>query len=116
MRKFLVYASFAGLLLTGAAARVRAASPAGAVQQAPQNPEQATKTISGKVIAIGSNGTSFTLQLAGSGTDTNNNNTIQFQLDRAAKVQGTVRVGTMVTVEYAQQGSQNTAVAVTAQG
>lgn len=115
MRKSMVYASFAGLLLTGAAVSVRAGSPAGAVQQAPQNPEQATKTISGKVIAIGSNGTSFTLQLAGSGTDTNNN-TMQFQLDRAAKVQGTVRVGTMVTVEYAQQGSQNTAVTVTAQG
>ena len=115
MRKFLMGVAVAGLLLTGASMSARAVSQTGATQQDPRNPENATKTITGKVSAIGTDGTSFTLQVGGNGGDTNNS-TMQFVLDPHAKVQGTVRVGTAVTVEYAMRGTQNTALAVTAQG
>jgi hypothetical protein len=115
MRKFLMSIAVAGLLTSGAAIKARAIAQPKAAQQDRQNPETATKTVSGKISAIGPEGTWFTLQVGGSGGDTNNP-TMQFVLDPHAKVQGSVRVGMTVTVEYAMRGSQNTALAVTAQG
>jgi hypothetical protein len=115
MWKTLLSLAVAGLLVGGVSVRAGELSLPTSAQSAPQNPETATKTVTGTVNSIGTDGTSFTLQVSGSGTDTNKS-TMQFVLDPHAKVQGSVKVGSAVTVEYAMRGSQNTALAVTAQG
>jgi len=46
-----------------------------------------------------------------------NKQTMQFVVDKNAKVQGKVGVGSDVTVEYtAMEGGQNLALSITAQG
>jgi polyisoprenoid-binding protein YceI len=114
MRKLLMAAAVAGLLL-GGASMTAGVGTARAAQAGTQAPDAATKTVTGKISAIGTDGKSFTLQVSGNSGDTNDN-TMQFVLDPHAKVQGTVKIGTAVTVEYAMRGSQNTATSVTAQG
>lgn len=108
MRKFLLSASLAGLLLTGVSVWAPTASPQSAQQSHP-----ATKMVTGKIASIGSGGTSFALEV---GTVNANQTTMQFVLDKTTKVQGRVGVGTPVTVEYAVEQGQNLALSVTAQG
>lgn len=107
MRKLLLSASLAGLLLTGVSVWAPTASP-----QAGQQSHPATKMVTGKIASIGNGGTSFALEV-GTG---NANQTMQFVLDKTTKVQGRVGVGTPVTVEYAVEQGQNVALSVTAQG
>ena len=80
--------------------------------QSGQQSEHATKTVTGKVASIGNGGTSFALEVNGGDAK----QTMQFVLDKTAKVQGNVKVGTPVTVEYAVEQGQNLALSVTAQG
>src|SRR5690242_4262194 len=110
MRKFLLSAALAGLLLTAGAVWVHATSP----QTAPgQRSEQATKMVSGKVAPIGNGGHSFALEVS-TGAD---KQTMQFVVHKNARVQGKVGGGTDVTVEYtAMEGGQNLALTITAQG
>lgn len=110
MRKFLLSASLAGLLLTAGSVWVHANSP----QTTPgQQSQAATKMVTGKITSIGNGGHSFALEVNG-GAD---KQTMQFVVDKNAKVQGTVKVGTDVTVEYtAMEGGQNLALSITAQG
>jgi len=109
MRKFLLGASLAGLLLTGVSVWAHAASP----QSEPgQQSKQATKMVAGKIASIGSGGTSFELEV----NTGNDKRTMQFVLDKGTKVQGRVGVGTPVTVEYAVEQGKNIALSVTAQG
>jgi hypothetical protein len=109
MRMFLLSASLAGLLLTGVSLRAHPTSSAKVGQES----EPATKTVTGKIASIGNGGTSFTLEVNGSDAK----QTMQFVLDKNAKVQGNVKVGTPVTVQYeAKEEGQNLAVAVIAQG
>jgi len=108
MQKFLVSASLAGLLLL-AGASTWARSISAQSQSAPD--AKATKTISGKVTSIGNDGRSFALEVEQDGQK----QTMQFVLDKAAKVQGRVTVGTPVTVEYAMDGGQNLALTITGQ-
>jgi hypothetical protein len=107
MSKFLLTLSFAALLLTGASIR---AHPISAQSQSGEQ-SKATKTVAGKVASIASDGHSFGLEV-GQGTA---KQTMQFVLDENAKIRGQVKVGTAVTVEYAVEGGQNTALAITAQ-
>ena len=65
----------------------------------------------GKVTSIGNGGHSFGMEVDQSGTK----ETMQFSLDKNAKVQGNVTVGTEVAVEYAEEAGQNLALIVTAQ-
>lgn len=109
MRKLLLSASLAGLLLAGVSVW---AHSVGAQGQSGQQSQPATKMVSRKVTSIGTGGTSFTLEVNGSQAK----NTMQFVLDKSAKVQGNVKVGTAVTVEYAVEQGQNLALSVTAQG
>jgi hypothetical protein len=109
MRRFFLSASLAGLLLTGVSVWAHSTPtqhPAG------QQTEQATKTVAGKVVSIGTGGTSFALEVNAG----NAKQTMQFILDKNAKVQGNVKVGTPVAVEYAVEQGQNLALSVTAQG
>ena len=57
-------------------------------------------------------GHSFELEVNQSGAK----QTMQFTVDKNAKVQGNVRVGTAVTVEYAIEEGQNMALTVIAEG
>lgn len=112
MRKFLLSASLAGLLLTAGSIWARAMPRQNSGQQSQQNPA-ATKMIAGKVTAIGNGGQSFALEV-NSGGETQ---TMQFTVDKNAKVQGRVTVGTPVTVEYeAMAGGEFRALSITAQG
>jgi hypothetical protein len=69
--------------------------------------------VTGKITSIGNGGHSFALEV----TTRGDKQTMQFILDKNAKVQGKVGVGTDVTVEYqAMEGGQNLALSITAQG
>lgn len=109
MRKFLLSVSLAALLLTAGSVWIHATAP----QDSPGRQSQvATKMISGKVTSIGNGGHTFSLEVS-QGTE---KQTMQFVLDKNAKIQGTVKVGTDVTVEYtAMEGGQNLALSITAQ-
>jgi Domain of unknown function (DUF5666) len=89
IQKILLTASLGGLLLIGAPRILQG-------QQGQQSQQQAPKTISGKVTGIGDQGHSFTVDTEGNG----GNQSMQFVVDKNTRVQGQVKVGTMVTVDY----------------
>jgi hypothetical protein len=108
IRKIFAGASLAGLLTLGAGIAVR---PANAQDPADKQEQQASKTIAGKVTAIGNGGHSFSLEVTGE-----NKNTMNFVVDKNTQVNGQVREGTAVTVQYqAMANGQNLAVSITAQ-
>jgi len=122
LRELLLSASLAGALVLGGAVL---AHPAGGQSQTeqPQAPndqpptgkktQQATKSVSGKVASIGTGGHSVTPEISDS---SGGGNTMNFVLDNNTQVQGQVKQGTSVTVEYrVVEGGQNLAVSVTAQ-
>jgi len=112
MHKLLLTASFAGLLLTAGSVWARA-TPRQKTEEPTQQAPAATKMVSGKVTAIGNGGQSFALEV-NSGAD---KQTMQFVVDKNAKVEGKVTVGTQVAVAYeAMEGGQLRAVSITAQG
>ena len=112
MQKLLLTASLAGLLLTAGSVWARATPRQGAEEPTQQAPA-ATKMVSGKVTAIGNGGQSFALEVSSGG----DKQTMQFVVDKNAKVAGKVTVGTPVTVAYeAAEGGQLRAVSITAQG
>jgi hypothetical protein len=107
IRKICAGASLAGLLTLGAGTAVRTAN---AQDPADKQEQQASKTISGKVSAIGNGGHSFSLEVG------ENKNTMNFVVDKNTQVNGQVREGTAVTVQYqAMANGQNLAVSITAQ-
>jgi len=106
-------------MILGISSRANSANPAkgGQAQSEKQTP-QSTKSVAGKVAAIGSGGTSFTLDVTGGGSDKDSSgkNTMNFVVDDHTQVKGQVRQGTAVTVEYqAMQNGQLLAVTITAQ-
>jgi hypothetical protein len=106
IRRLLVSGAFAGLLTLGAGMTLRNAN---AQDPADKQEQQATKTISGKVTAIGNGGHSFSLEVSGE-------NKMDFVVDKNTQVNGQVREGTAVTVQYqAMASGQNLAVSITAQ-
>jgi hypothetical protein len=112
MQKFLLTASLAGLLLTAGSVWARA-TPRQSSGEPTQQAPAATKMISGKVTSIGNGGQTFALEVSSGGAA----QTMQFTVDKSAKVQGRVTVGTPVTVEYeAMAEGQFRALSITAQG
>ena len=112
MQKLLLTASLAGLLLTLGSVWARATPRQNSGDQS-QQASAATKMVSGKVTAIGNGGQSFALEVSSGG----DKQTMQFVVDKNAKVAGRVTVGTEVAVEYeAMEGGQLRAVSITAQG
>lgn len=106
-RKAFAGASLAGLLALGTGAYARSVN----FQEPSKQEQQSTKSISGKVANIGNGGHSFSLQISGQ-----EKGTMQFQVDKNTQVNGQVREGSTVTVEYrADDNGQNVALSITAQ-
>ena len=97
IRKILVTASLGGLLSIGAPGVLLGqqpkAPPGKPSQPGQQRQQQATKSISGKVTDIGDQGHSFTLEADTGGS-------MKFVVDRNTQVQGQVKVGMLVAVDY----------------
>src|SRR5215469_17090346 len=97
IRKILVTASLGGLLSIGAPGMLLGqqpkAPPGKPSQPGQQRQQQATKSISGKVTDIGDQGHSFTLEADTGGS-------MKFVVDRNTQVQGQVKVGMLVAVDY----------------
>jgi hypothetical protein len=116
IRKSIFSVSVGSLLALGAATHANSLTQSNSGQAGQASPgkqsQQAVKSISGKVSAIGNGGTAFTLEVAGG-----DKKTMDFVVDKNTQVQGQVRAGSAVTVEYqAMETGQYLAVSVTAQG
>jgi len=108
MRKILFCASLGGLMLFSVPA---IAHNKAAQNQSGHQSQQATKSVSGKVTAIGDQGKSFVVEVDNGQTKQN----IQFVLDKNTQVEGHVQTGTMVLVEYQPvDGGPNLCVKVSA--
>jgi len=116
IRKFLCGISVASLLALGISCAANA-DPSKAQAQSEKQTQQPTKSVAGKVAAIGNGGTSFTLEVSGSGSDKDTGkNTLDFVVDKNTQVKGQVKQGTAVTVEYqAMANGQLLAVSIMAQ-
>jgi len=98
LRKFLPGAALAALLVVGVSAGAgvtASAHPIAAPHWIQQNNAQATE-VSGKVVGIGQDKKSISLQVS----DGNNTNTMQFAIDDNTRVTGRVSVGNMATIQY----------------
>jgi hypothetical protein len=107
--------SIASLMMLGVSSQAYSSSMQVKGGQSPseREPPPSTQTVSGKVASIGNGGTSFTLEVSGSDTD---KNTLNFLVDKNTRVQGQVKQGSRVTVEYqAMKNGELLAVSVTAQ-
>jgi hypothetical protein len=110
IRQIALCVCLTGALLLGGAILPR---PARGQTQTGQTTRQETKSITGKVVSIGSGGHSFTLEVSGKTTD---QPTMDFVVDKNTQIQGEVKQGTPVTVQYlVMESGQNLAVNVTAQ-
>jgi hypothetical protein len=110
VRKFFLCASAATLLMLGVAVR---AHPTARQAQPGKQSQAASKTVSGKVTAIGTGGQSFTLEITAAGSE---KRAMNFVVDKNTQIVGRVTQGTSVTVEYqVVEGGQNLATSVSAQ-
>jgi hypothetical protein len=110
IRKILFTASLGSLLVAGAP--VFTYGQQGQQGQQEQQ-QQASKSVTGKVTAIGNQGHSFAVEVDAGG----NKQTMQFVVDKNTQVVGQVKAGTMVAVDYQpMDGGQNLCLKVTAQG
>jgi hypothetical protein len=106
IRKLLYCVSLATLLAVGLQARGR---PIHTQSDSGKQSEPATKSVAGKVTSIGSSGASFAVQVEGSSKDT-----MEFVVNKNTQVQGQVKVGTLVAVEYQPtEKGENLAVSIT---
>ena len=92
IHKTLGTASLCGLLFIGAPGVLLGHhSPT-----AQQGQQKATKSVNGKVTGIGDQGHSFTVET----DDGGNKQTMKFLVDKDTQVQGQVKVGSLVAVDY----------------
>ena len=115
-RNLLCGISFASLLALGINCAANA-NPSTPQAQSEKQTQQPTKSVAGKVAAIGNGGTSFTLEVSGGGSDKDTGkNRLDFVVDKNTQVKGQVKQGTAVTVEYqAMANGQLLAVSIMAQ-
>jgi hypothetical protein len=116
IRKFLASLSIASLITLGVSSAAHSASiqAKGEQSQSEKQAPPSTQSVSGKVASIGNGGTSFTLQV--NGGDDADKNTLNFLVDKNTRVQGQVKQGTAVTVQYqAMKNGDLLAVSITAQ-
>jgi hypothetical protein len=107
IRKLFVGATLAGLMTLGVGTVVRSAN---AQDPGDKQEQQASKTVSGKVASIGNGGHSFSLEVTGE-----SKSKMDFVVDKNTQVNGQVREGSSVTVQYqAMANGQNLAVSITA--
>jgi len=91
-REILRTAAMGALFLAGVSARMGAQ----AQDQHGQQSQQATKTITGKALDIGDNGHSFPSE----SNDGSGKQPMKFVVDQNTKVEGHVKIGSMVLVDY----------------
>jgi hypothetical protein len=110
MRKILLSASLflAPLMLAGASARTQ---PIPTAPQAGERSQETTKSVAGTVVSIGDKGHSFALEVNQGGEK----QTLQFVVDQETQVNGQVKVGSPVKVEYVAKAEQNLAKSITPQ-
>jgi hypothetical protein len=110
MRKFLVSVSLflATVMLAGASARTQ---PIPTAPQSGEQSQEATKSVAGTVVSIGDKGRSFALEVNQGGEK----QTLQFVVDQETQVNGQVKVGSPVKVEYVAKADQNVAKTITTQ-
>jgi len=107
MHKILVTASLGSMLLLSTPAIARQTQTERQGQS-----QQATKSVSGKVSGIADQGHSFTVDVNAGGST----QSMRFVVDKNTQVQGQVKVGTMVLVDYQPMDrGQNLCVRVAAQ-
>src|SRR5882757_7522290 len=95
IRKFLCGVSVGSLLILGISTRAHSNSPAKWSQaQSEKQTQQPTKSVAGKVAAIGNGGTSFTLEVTGGGSDKDTAKNMDFVVDKNTQVKGQVKQGT----------------------
>ena len=112
IQKMLVTASLGGLLSFGTPGVLCFAAPTTEQAQPGQQTQQETKSINGKVTDIGDQGHSFTVESDNGGSK----QTMKFVVDKNTQVQGQVKVGTLVAVDYQQtEAGQLLCVRVAAQ-
>jgi hypothetical protein len=105
IRKLLHSISLAGLLVIGFQL---SAQPINTQSDTGKQSKSETRSVTGKVISI--SGASFAVEVEGS-----SNQRMEFVLNNRTQVQGTVKVGTLVAVDYqAIEGGQNLAVSIAA--
>jgi hypothetical protein len=108
IRRLLSAITLAGLLVLGVSARAQPMH----TQDSGKQSERATKSVSGKITSIGNSGTSFALKVEGSSKET-----MEFVVNKNTQVQGQVKVGTLVAVEYQPaESGQNLAVSIAVRG
>jgi hypothetical protein len=109
MKKILYSVPLVGLLFVGFCAR---AEPIRLQSATGQQSEPTTKSVAGKVTSIGNSGTSFAVEVEGTSKQT-----MQFVVNKNTQVQGQVKVGTLVAVDYQPAGNgQNLAVSIAVRG
>ena len=107
IHKSLVSISLAGLFVIGVPTLAWPVQ----MQDAGKQTAPATKSVSGKVTSIDRSGTAFALAVDG-----DSKQTMEFVLNTNTQVQGPIKIGTLVAVEYQPAGAsgQNLAVTITA--
>jgi hypothetical protein len=105
--KSLVSISLAGVFVTGVYARAWPIH----LQDSGKQTAPTTKSVSGRVSSIADSGTSFALAVEG-----DSKQTLEFVLNQHTQVQGPIKIGTLVAVEYQPAGAdgQNLALTITA--
>ena len=108
IRKLLSAVCLVGLIVLGGSALANSSAKQ---SDSGKQSQQETKSVTGKVTSIGNSGTSFSLEVDGT------NKTMQFVVNKSTQVQGQVKVGTLVAVDYQPaDGGQNLAVSISAKG
>lgn len=109
VRELLIATALAGAIALDVSPRAQPSQPQ---SSSGQQSEPETKSVAGKVTSINDTGTSFAVEVAGASKQT-----MQFMVSKNTEVQGQVKVGTLVAVDYQpNQEGQNLAVRVTARG
>jgi hypothetical protein len=109
IRKLLFCTSLAVLPAIGLQAR---SEPSHVQSDSGKQSEPATKSVAGKVTSIGNSGASFAVEVEGSSKDT-----MEFLVNKNTQVQGQVKVGTLVAVEYQPtEKGENLAVSISVRG
>jgi hypothetical protein len=107
--KILYSVPLIGLLVVGLHAR---AEPINLQSAHDQQSEPTTKSVAGKVTAIGTSGASFAVEVEGTSKQT-----MQFVVNKNTQVQGQVKVGTLVAVDYQpDENGQNLAISIAVRG
>jgi hypothetical protein len=108
IRKLLFCTSLAALLAIGLQVR---AQPIHLQSDSGKQSEPATKSVSGKVTSIGNSGASFAVEVQGN--EGSSKDTMEFLVNKNTQVQGQVKVGTLVAVEYQPtEKGENLAVSI----